>query len=652
MNPKSRWILYTFLIVAIIYGIIVKAVVPHYLKDILPLIPNMSKEYINGSVSVKDITWNGGLHIKLTDVELISDKDELIAKVPTLNLSVAPLNALFDINKLITKIDVEKPIVYLREDEKGYFEIEGLMKPSDSDSTPFYGLVNIADSKIMLITPQGEWEVNLTGSLDAAANPNFALDVTLAHQNDKLLVQGLVNTKLVGKLNFKTEEFSLTSFSPLLATVLPAENIAGKIQAVNVLWDNNDGKVVMAGNGAIDSLKADIVYDDYNLPIEINGKISFNDSRVILDGLDIDLDNNIFSLNCDLDIKDLENIQGSGLLKSEKIVAFDRSLSKLVLPFVFNQGKLQINTAKVDFGGGDLKLLTEYDLKSGTLIGALDFAHVTIDKLPQRENDKLKLDGSIVFDGTFKDEQIKLNLVADNTQIAWNNLYLRNITLDADFTQETLKINNFAAFTNDGAIITQGIIGLDGKFDLKGRMTEVPLEPIFAELGENGSGSFSMEYSLKGNLDDINFDSISQFKNVKVAGITLEEAHGEIVVKNNFININDYQVHMAQGTSVINGTATLQEEPNLNLEIVTNNIRMEPLIKLVAPDVRLTGNVDNTLNVKGTVKDLSITGIFTLTDGSAEGYLIDKILTKYSYNNDILDIEKIGRASCRERVLR
>lgn len=68
---------------------------------------------------------------------------------------------------------------------------------------------------------------------------------------------------------------------------------------------------------------------------------------------------------------------------------------------------------------------------------------------------------------------------------------------------------------------------------------------------------------------------------------------------------------MAQGESVLNGSINLQgEEPVFDLDVETAGVRAEPFIKVVAPEVKLTGNVNNIMFVKGTLTMPDIRGRF------------------------------------------
>ena len=50
--------------------------------------------------------------------------------------------------------------------------------------------------------------------------------------------------------------------------------------------------------------------------------------------------------------------------------------------------------------------------------------------------------------------------------------------------------------------------------------------------------------------------------------------------------------------------------------------------------VKLTGNIDNEVSVMGPISSPEIEGSLLLTDGSAEGFLIDKISGRYYYAPD------------------
>ena len=55
--------------------------------------------------------------------------------------------------------------------------------------------------------------------------------------------------------------------------------------------------------------------------------------------------------------------------------------------------------------------------------------------------------------GIIKDDKVEVNLAADTVRLGWRDLLLQKVDFDIDADQNGLKINNFSAFTETGALL-------------------------------------------------------------------------------------------------------------------------------------------------------------------------------------------------------
>lgn len=70
---------------------------------------------------------------------------------------------------------MEKPTIYLTLNKTERWNVQDFLKPSDSDETPFYGILDIANGHIVTKTPYGEWDFGLNGSVDGGVIRNLLL---------------------------------------------------------------------------------------------------------------------------------------------------------------------------------------------------------------------------------------------------------------------------------------------------------------------------------------------------------------------------------------------------------------------------------------------------------------------------------------------
>ncbi|MCD8175835.1 MAG: hypothetical protein LUD41_08045 [Phascolarctobacterium sp.] len=104
---------------------------------------------------------------------------------------------------------------------------------------------------------------------------------------------------------------------------------------------------------------------------------------------------------------------------------------------------------------------------------------------------------------------------------------------------------------------------------------------------------------------------------------------------------------MDQGSHVINGIIDLNntDNPVFDLDIKSDHVRIEPLLKAAGQDLDLTGDIDSDMHVWGTMNSFSAKGDLCLTKGSIEGYLIDKVKGSYDIDPSHLEIKNVKIAA-------
>ena len=137
MNKLFRWLLGIAAIVGIVYYSIIKFIVPGYLAQIPPLVSNLAKDYITGSIDIARVEWNGALELSVFDVQVKDKKQQLIADLPNVKLHISPWHALFNTNKALDRVSLEKPTIYLTLNKTEQWNVQDFLKPSDSDETPW-----------------------------------------------------------------------------------------------------------------------------------------------------------------------------------------------------------------------------------------------------------------------------------------------------------------------------------------------------------------------------------------------------------------------------------------------------------------------------------------------------------------------------------
>ena len=264
----------------------------------------------------------------------------------------------------------------------------------------------------------------------------------------------------------------------------------------------------------------------------------------------------------------------------------------------------------------------------------------------QINGEKFLLNAALAGSGTYKQEDGKLNVkVAANTMnLQWRDTVLNVMDFDADVTNEGVDIRTFSAFAESGALQATGNVSFDGVYDLQGRMTSMPLAPVLAVAGQEGSGLVSSSYHLYGQGSRFNFEGPVQLQQTSVRELFLEKGSGYVTVHDNVVALQDYELTMDQGSHIANGTVDLRgEEPRLDLLVDTEKVRIEPLLAAAGlkETVAATGNLTNRMHITGTLSDPGVQGDVDMSDGSVKGYLIDSVTGRYYYHQGALRLDNI-----------
>ena len=86
------------------------------------------------------------------------------------------------------------------------------------------------------------------------------------------------------------------------------------------------------------------------------------------------------------------------------------------------------------------------------------------------------------------------------------------------------------------------------------------------------------------------------------------------------------------------GTIGFTGDKNINVRLDTVGARAETIIQLVAPDQPLTGNVDNTIQITGTLDNPNVVGYIHFWRGSYRGMLVNSMDGDYTVDGDIINV--------------
>lgn len=643
---KNFWKLITGTLLAIVVGytFLVKSIVPSYVDKLLPEIEKQACAYVNGSVKIGGVNWQGGLTINVNDIVLLDKKQEKVAEIPTTVVSLKPWKALEKTERAISRVELLKPVVYLTMDDKQRWNTQNLLKPSDSEETPFYGLLQIKEGTLKVKTPDGHWQYGVEADADAGANPNFDVKALVTSGEEKLKAKGIVNSKGVGQISLESNSLSLKPYKAVIEHYAAIKELEGKVTDLALKLDNDGKKVKLSGQGMGKAISGKVKTDGEEHSFKVDAELKCIDNQLTVKKLAALVDEQLVNLEGTVDVTEWERPNGAGVLNAPKLSYKGETVENVKISFGAGKDVLQITEATLDYGQGRVKASGTADLEKLAMVGDVEL--INFHYAPSgNDANAVTINGHMALTAKQKeDSSYEVHAAADSMGMFWKGMDINKFALDGSYQQGMLNIEHVSMQSKDGSMAVKGWLKDDGALELKGRMAHFPVHPFLEIAGINGGqGYCSTGFSVGGNLKAPSFDGAIQLLDADILEQKIKEAHGRVILKDNILTLKKIKAHMEQGRHLVDGTIDLNGvEPVFDLSVETNGVRMEPIMKLVAPEVALTGNVDNLLELKGTPSQPIVSGEVNLTDGSANHfYLLDQVQGRYYYNKGLLALKNV-----------
>lgn len=576
MKKVLRILLAPVVLFCTIGYIAVRVYLPEYLAQAPKLVEELSKQFVNGKVTVNNVRWNGRLTFTADNISVYDETDRKLADIDAVDIELAPLKIFLGSEKILSGIIVKEPNIFLDVNEKDEWNWRSFLKDSGSGETPFYGCVEIVDGSASVTSPLGAWNLKIEGNIDGGANPNFCIDAAIKHNEEKLALSGVLDTDMVGYITLRTKEFSLSPFAEIAKAFVPVSDFEAGLHKVILVWKNNGKQVALQGQG------------------EWGGKY---------------------------------------------VAAQGMQVNDFKIPFVIAEEGVFINKAEALFGDGALSVAAEYYFETGEAKGfvradQVNYAINTGDKISL--NGIIGIDGKFV-DNKNMDLNIAANLrdVKWNTLLMSTLDFDANIDEAganvekfAAFAQDGLA-NGSVKIGFDGSLSGNGKIT---NFPIDAILqTSVKGAKGNLTAGWNLSGSIDhLNFDANTQVKQLNVAGIG----VREGHGRLKVLDNVLSIEDYELNMKQGK-HLLNGSVDFSG-----ETSKVDVLLSTENVRAEELVGSLYPDIKLTGNVDNELSISGTTDNLNLYGRLFLQDGSIQGVLLDRVSGDYTYNlNDGFELK-------------
>lgn len=642
MKKYFRFIAFLIVLLSAGYIFLVHTVMPKYIRQSIPEAERIASSFINGSITLKDITWNGGLSAEVGQLEVKDAQGQKVAEIPRIIVHLRPWLALDKGARAVSRVELVRPQIYLSMDDKQQWNMAKLLKPSDSDETPFYGLLEISNGVMHVAMPQGQWDIPVSGTVNGGANPKFALGLRLGSGVDTLAVGGLVTTKGEGRIELKSDKLALAPYAALAKHYAGVEELKGDLSKLALIYVNEKGKQRYSGEVNLAGLEGKMQLGDAKHSLKLDGQVRAHDSYLNISSLEAVVDGQKLALEGEADLRDTDAPSAKGVLTADKLAYEGYKPEKLRLPFRGDKKEIILENVAAAYGGGAIKGNATYSLEEKVLTGDLelkDVTHVT----PDRPKDDVHINAKLALLAKVLEDKLQLHAATEVMELEWRGLKINRMNMDGAVDKNGLAIDHFSAFAGErGVLLVTGNVNKAGELHIEGRMTDFPINPVLAAAGKEGSGLCSTGFAVGGKLTAPEFAGVLQLTQAEFMEQKIKEAHGFVALKDNQLTIKNFRANMEQGHHIVSGLVDLRgEEPYVDLSLETYGVRIEPIMALILgkKDVPVTGNLDNIMQVRGTTSQPYVYGEVHASDGSAMEQLYNSVDGRYLYDKGTLELE-------------
>ncbi|HIU63759.1 MAG TPA: translocation/assembly module TamB domain-containing protein [Candidatus Avacidaminococcus intestinavium] len=676
-----------------IYFAVLRIFMPGFLQEVLPQVETTATAYLNGKLHIENLSVSDSLHVMANGVSVDDANGQQIFASPEITISFDLLRGILHAEPIraVDLITIKQPLLRLQMNEKEEWNIASLLKSTEEEDSGFVGRIAIKDGQAHVSLPEGEWDFGVSGSVDASPNPNYDVNFKIKHDDDTLNLAGRVNTKMQGRLVVGSKSLTTTPFNALAEKYFAVENLTGHVNNLSMVWSGESDASKLEGVGTLKEIAAIVTVEGRRLPVTANGKIAFSDEQAEAHGVRFTVNGEKGRIDGKINFADEQNplakdlfvefedfelqkvlqgqpLQGkingylsiagtvadfslNGLLTSKAFSYENMKFANVKIPLLAEHSVVTLAGAQADFGNGEVFLYGDAKLESGSFSAAAELRNINATTLFPQLGEPTLVNGSLALTGQWQDG-LRANLTTGDLVFNYADTEFSDVNLDLEYLDNNVIINNFSAAVNgDGALRAEGSL-LDGELKLRGQLAAVPLTPFLHFVQEDGVGDLTGTFLVSGTLEDPVVEANVRLTDANLYQQEIRSAQGVLEWRTHRLIINDLKLAMSAGTHLVNGFVDFSEnQPRAELTLLTKGIRVEPLVALVAPELQLTGNLDNEVKFSGSLKNPSVQGTLKLYDGSYNEFLIDDIVGEYTYENNILTLSDFIIHALRAEIL-
>ncbi|MCR5558739.1 MAG: translocation/assembly module TamB domain-containing protein [Schwartzia sp.] len=617
--------------------------------------------------------------LTIKDITLWDKKGAEIAKAESATVGFSFFGVLgSDPVKAVHHVDVNKGRVSVEQRSDGSWNYRDLIS-DDSEESSFAGTVNVEHMDVTVRMDGKEIVAeSLRGSVDFSDSEAMKLNAKAFISGAEVSVEGTVGTDIRMSVEGKNADIrDYLSWIP--QDTLPNEvNIkGGRIDELSAVIQRKNGEYSANGKAKVSNGEVR-VYDTDIRKIkgiaEISGKTvsiflgaeaeeqraslhgkiflggdeprlhlvaesqSFDPSRVMAD---IPY-HGALAFTADISgTPSNPSVKGEVSAKEGEVYGYRFSNAKAYA--AYEGSRIVIQSLKTELYGGKAEVSGEFDAESLGFNGHVKLFDVDSEGLGEAVGDfRGKVSGDLGIAGKGND----VNLLSVYGSISAKDAVYKGISIpkaEASFYfADNSVIIDYADFSleNGGEIGVEGTIAGMETLDLSYYVTHLDLSLLKnLEPAANMTGFADFDGVVRGPVDN----PFVKVRYAAAGGKLFEQPyrslHGSASGSLDGISIDSFSMENDGNVNwLVQGTVGFTGARRVNLTIDTTGVRMEDIAALVAPNLPITGNVDNIITITGTLDDPEMVGYIHFYRGSYNGYLLSGMDGDYTMKNGVMTL--------------
>ena len=573
---------------------------------------------------------------------------------------------------------MDKPSIYLSRAGDGSWNIDKLLDQSQSADLSFSGKISVNDGALTVKMPQGEWQLSaISGQVDFRDKPLMAVRMTARYADAPVKLSGKISRGKGTSLEVDAARFAIADLGPLVPAKWELKPVGGIITNGSMTLNIDQGELTYYGEGQMDDVAADV----NELPVRhARGLVTFNEQSVHFFGITAEVYDQavrlqgqittitttpVFDLTVAADSFDptavdpkipvigrvsfVANLSGTtaqpllaGQVHLAEGVVTGYQLENATLGFTANQQKVTISQFSGDMFGGKVAAAGTIGLSDRAYQLSVQASQIDIATLPEVGSALSgRGDISLTLAGV---DSLTAAAMTGSVKIAAGSaggVPFSNMTGAFTKSGDNITVEYLSAQMEQGTIIAKGTIN-QGVLSLTAAGQKIPLAKLAAPV--NGlvlTGDLDGEATVTGTLEDPCIDTRFTAYSGQAFYQPFTTATGRVTIDKREITLTAVKAQSGVTTHKVSGNIALNSGHELNLLIITRQARAENIAKLLMPDEKITGNVDNELTITGPADNFTATGKVKLTEGSFRGQLIAAAQGTYRRHEGVIELDTL-----------